>query len=51
MIKWNSSCLGEGEPETIKEKLLESKWNPNKTPKASRRKYFGPNKNSVFNSL
>ena len=29
-VRWNQECLGQGEPDKTKEKLLVSKWNPNK---------------------
>jgi hypothetical protein len=30
-VKWNSDCLGEGDPITTKEKLSHSQWNPDRS--------------------
>ncbi len=40
-VGWNHKCLGQGESEITKEKLLASKWNPNKAAKGAWREYFG----------
>ena len=40
-VRWNQECLGQGEPKITKEKLLASKWNPNKAAKGAWREYFG----------
>ena len=40
-VRWNQECLGQGEPNITKEKLLASKWNPNKATKGAWREYFG----------
>jgi len=40
-VRWNQECLGQGEPDIIKEKLLASKWNPHKASKGTWREYFG----------
>ena len=40
-VRWNQECLGQGEPDITKEKLLASKWKPNKAAKGAWREYFG----------
>ena len=40
-VKWNEEYLDPGEPSETKEKLLSSKWNPNKATTWARRQYFG----------
>ena len=40
-VRWNQECLGQGEPNITKEKLLASNWNPNKAAKGAWREYFG----------
>ena len=42
-VKWNEECLNPGEPSVTKEKLLSSKWNPNRATKGVWRQYFGGN--------
>lgn len=38
-VKWDCECLGDGDKEETKEKLLPSKWNPDK-PLNRWREYF-----------
>ncbi len=40
-IQWSQDCLGPDDPLSTKEKLLPSKWNPNKASKGVWREYFG----------
>jgi hypothetical protein len=42
-VKWDKECLNPGEPSLTKEKLLSSKWNPNKAMKGAWRQFFGEN--------
>ena len=39
-IKWNKDSLGPNDSDTSREKLLPSKWNPQKAPRGSWREYF-----------
>ena len=39
-VKWNEECIGDGEKDWSFEKLLKSKWNPNKHTKGSWREYL-----------
>jgi hypothetical protein len=40
MIKWNKDSLGPNDADKSREKLLPSKWNPEKAPSGSWREYF-----------